>query len=794
MDKLTISTLNRRHFLSSIALGTLGFLTKDIIYPLHARADSKGLGTSNISLETYHVFVPYTTARNGGKQIVTLRDGDDLSVNIPAKIQHGQEIAIKGRGLDGKDITLVLHTLYDKKTRIDDKIYQEIDKNIQFILPESSKAKCKLVYEQIEDGEYISDLSALYLLDYAIASSKLDSSIQDRYQLASTNSRLVGLQKTIDSTLEKSTLSPEQKKLIRATFAYVRADEPVPDFNALTALDAIVESSDLPLGIKETYSLASVQSRALTVDIILVNEISQSPKLTEEQKANYLSIYQQVRDGKTVEDTETLKALDSLIAQANISDNAKATYEIAKEQNLDNQEDLKQTVQMLVQEGEEFKKQVKNAGKRGGAFVLQATNWLSGLGVSAGTGVSISTLSGGAATNATLAVLGGGSVATGGLGMLGGLAVATGGAALIGAAGIVSIALVSKMDGEDQKNLGIAIGTGTIAGPTVAWAAWTAASALGVAETLSGAAAISTMIAALGGISVITGGAAMVASGTAFLVWSLLKNGKKREQEVLSQLETRTYTYTEETIPGYIGEFLQNQVQGKYSFTNAFYAPNIPLDRLSTAFDKWLSIKENDKVISLIDTSSFPFTGGISFTDDRIIWNNNSINYQDLANFVKAEEKLAVTLADNQQKQALSQLRQVIDILSDENYGKDMDLNEKLAKITANNPNLKQSLQLLIVDKEYKNKLSKLKEIVVILTDKQSSQTFSKLKNVLDIWSNNADLVQFFPEELVSQLSEEQYKQDLFKLTDLVQKLPNESEQTNLMKLLRKIGQQYSSV
>jgi hypothetical protein len=82
----------------------------------------------------------------------------------------------------------------------------------------------------------------------------------------------------------------------------------------------------------------------------------------------------------------------------------------------------------------------------------------------------------------------------------------------------------------------------------------------------------------------------------------------------------------------------------------------------------------------------------------------------------------------------------------------------------------------------------------VILTDKQSSQTFSKLKNVLDIWSDSADLVQFFPEQLVSQLSEEQYKQDLFKVTDLVQKLPNESEQTNLMKLLRKIGQQYSSV
>ena len=684
MDKLTISTLNRRHFLSYIAWGTFGLLTKDIIYPLNARADSEGLGNSN-SLETYHIFVPYTTARNGEKQFVTLRSGDDYPVEIPAKIKDGQEMTIKGRGLEGKDITLVLHTLYDRSSQIKAQVFQEIDQKTNFLIPESSQEKCKSVYEQIENSEYVQDLIALDLLDYVIASSKLDSSIKNRYQLASTNSRLVGLQKTIDSTLEKSTLSPEQKKPIRATFAYVRADEPVPDFNALTDLDAIVAGSDLPSEIKATYSLASAKSRALTVDIILVNEILKSPKLTEEQKANYLSIYQQVRDGKTVEDTETLKALDSLIAQADIPDNAKDVYKTASQQNLDkivsqknvdDQQKLVQIAQMLFREGNKVKKQVQKAGQIGAAIVPFATNVISAGGVSAGTGTLISTLSGGAATNATLAVLGGGSVATGGLGMLGGLAVATGGAALIGAAGIVSITLVSQMDGEDQKNLGIAIGTGTIAGATSVLGAWTAASALGVAGTLSGAAATTATIAAFGGISVITGGAAVVASGTAFLVWSLLKNAKKREQEVLSQLETRTYTYTEEELPSYIGEFLQNQVQGKYSFTNAFYAPNIPLDKLSTAFDKWLSIKDNEKVIAFIDTSSFPSTVGIAFTDDRIIWSNNSINYQDLARLVK--------------KDALSQ--------------------------------------------------------------------------------------------------------DLLKVAELVQKLPNESERNNLMKLLGEIGQQYSSV
>ncbi|UWU50721.1 hypothetical protein [Limnospira platensis] len=540
--------LNRRHFLGSIALVTLGLLTKDLINPLSVQANSQGLGNSNISLETYHIFVPYTIARNGGKQIVTLRSGDDLSVKIPAKIEDNQEMTIKGGGFEGKDITLVLHTLYDKRTQIDDKIYQELGQNVKFILPGSSRSKCKSVYEQIEDGEYVKDLSALNLLDYAIASSKLDSTIQARYQLASTNSRLVGLQQAIDSTLNESTLSPEEQKIIKGTFAYVRANEPCPDFNALTALDAIVAGSDLPSEIQVTYSLASAQSRALTVDLILVNEIWQSPQLSSETKENYLSIYQEVRDGNTVEDTRTLKALDSFIAQANIPDNAKMVY----------------------------------------------------------------------------------SVAARGLGMLGGLAVATGGAALIGAAGVVSIALVSKMDGEDKKNLGIAIGTGTIAGATTILGAWTAATALGVAGSLSGAAATTAIMAALGGVSVMTGGAAAVAFGTAFWVWSSMKKGKKRDQSVLEQLETLSYIYTEEEIPSRIGEFVQNQVQSQYKFTNGFSAPNIPLDRLSKALEKWLYLKDNEKVIALIDTSGFMSTQGIAFTDDRILWNHHYVKYQDL--------------------------------------------------------------------------------------------------------------------------------------------------------------------
>jgi len=261
---------------------------------------------------------------------------------------------------------------------------------------------------------------------------------------------------------------------------------------------------------------------------------------------------------------------------------------------------------------------------------------LTQLGVEAGTGVSISSLSGAAATNATLAWLGGGSVASGGFGMLGGLAVATGGAALIGAAGIISLAVASQMDGEDQKNLGIAIGGGTIVGATALLTAWTAASALGVAGSLSGAAAISTMLATLGGVSAVTGGTALVASGAAYLIWSLLKSNKKREQGYLEQLETRIYTLTAEPSPASFAAFVVKNIQPSYYNEEGFPAPYIPLDKLNNALKTWLNVDRNEKVIALIDTSSWDDgKAGLALTDQRMIWkpigkDSRVLSYQEL--------------------------------------------------------------------------------------------------------------------------------------------------------------------
>lgn len=667
--QLNFSTLSRRNFLSFLATGTCTFLTKDLLYPALAMADSEELANSSYIQEKYHIFVPYTTARMGGKESLNLRSGESYSIKIPSRIQENQEITIKGGGQNSTDITVVLHTLYDRESRIAALIYQEFDRNTQF-LTRVSQDKCKAVYEQIENGDYINDLTALDLLDYIMVSSQLASQIQERYKIASTNSRLIGIQQVIESTLAESNLTKTEKKQLVGTYACVRASEPVPDFKALVDLDSIIANSALPLEIKQTYTLASAKSRALTVDIILSELINDSQQLSPEAKENYLSIYKQVSDGKTVADKEKLKSLDSFIDQSNIPENAKVVYLIAsRQQALGNEADLAERVDYLLSTTDEIKDQLKDA-KKGAAIVPQATKLLSAVGAETATGVSISSLSGAAATNATLAFLGGGSVAAGGLGMLGGLAVATGGSALIGAAGMLSIALVSEMDNQDRKNLGIAVGTGTITGAATVLAAWTAGSALGVTGTLSGAAAITATISALGGLSVMTGGSALIASATTFVVWSFLKGGKKREQFMLHQLEARTYTLTENPQLGSLGEFIQKRVPSHYHSDECFSAPDIPLDKLSNALSTWLSINPEEKIIALIDTSLWnDAKAGAVFTDRRLIWKeigleSHSIEYKDLA--ILLNKELAKSIFDEKLKKDLSNLLEVMEIISDE--------------------------------------------------------------------------------------------------------------------------------
>jgi hypothetical protein len=261
------------------------------------------------------------------------------------------------------------------------------------------------------------------------------------------------------------------------------------------------------------------------------------------KKSQILAAYTTLRDGKEVSDQACLKSLDSLILNSDIPDDCKVMYKLMREP-VTNENGKSAEEASTIGAVNKVWKSVKKASE----FVPNVTTVAKVFGMKAGTGIAITSLSGGAATNATLALLGGGSVATGGLGMLGGLAVATGGAALLGAAALVSVASVTQMDAEDKKKLGVAAGVGVASSAAAVGTAWAAVSAFGVASTgtaigsLSGAAAISAGMGALGGVGVMTGGAAFVAAGAGFAAWKLLKGDKNDPKRILKKLEAKLYS------------------------------------------------------------------------------------------------------------------------------------------------------------------------------------------------------------------------------------------------------------
>jgi hypothetical protein len=380
--------INRRMFLNLMASGVMVYLTKDLIYPEIASADDQSIN------EKYHVFIPYEIAKRGGIQKVALRSGNICQVKIPARIIENYEISVSKVGIQGNDITLILHTLYDSQIRIADKIYQEIDQ-ADFIRKDATKEKAKQTYELLEDGDYIEDIASLDLLQYLVASSKLDEPIKLRYDIAYQNCLLTIMEQAIESALAKSQLSQDKKKQIRSAYQYVRSSEPVPDFSYLKELDAIIVGSNMPVGIKRAYSLASAKSRALTVDIIIVNLITDSQQLEDKEK--YLKIYEEIRDGKEVSDLETLPLLNSFILNSNILKSCKLVYLMAQNRFFENTEiiDLIAKNQLGEETSESDKKDwgeiikvARQVGNQGGAILPTITGTLTTLGAEASTGVA----------------------------------------------------------------------------------------------------------------------------------------------------------------------------------------------------------------------------------------------------------------------------------------------------------------------------------------------------------------------------------------------------------------------
>lgn len=622
----------RRQFIQLFLVGTIGFWGREIFLPKAALADTVAASSGTSETELYHIFVGNKLAQKGGQQAVTFKSGKTASLKIPARCTEGAKLTVKQAALNGGDATVVLHTLYDPTIDIDGAINTSL---AAASLLAGTSDRCLDAYEQIKAGNWVADIHAQDILDVVVGGSpELEKNpdgqaIRDRYHLASQNSRLIALQKQIEDTIAASDLPDEKKLRLKGLYQYVRANEPLPspdDFDDLTAVDAIVQNVKLPLALKQRYAIASAQTRAFTVDEVIMALIRCSDYVGEEQQ-KYLTVYNQARLGQKVDDQYTLGSLDSLVYFSDISPECKTIYHLARNQF------FKQDEGVVAADFKQYLKTGKQTAKLATSFIPTLTHVFGATGVTAGTGTAISSLTGAAATNATLAALGGGSVAAGGMGMLGGLAIATGGAALVGAAALVSISLVAGMDGKELTNLGIAATTGTVASAAVVGTAWAAVSTFGAAGSLSGAAAMSTAMAAMGGIGVMTGGAALVAFGVGLGVWQFLKS-QDAMPKIIRQVEPLLYTVMDESDNRAIAMFKQYLSSYRKEFNEAYIAPDIPLDILTGVLFDFAPVNRDEKILAVVDMSLWNNgKDGIAFTDRGIWWKHmlvlESVQYSD---------------------------------------------------------------------------------------------------------------------------------------------------------------------
>lgn len=671
--------LNRRHFNYLLLSSGIATLSSPFLLPREAWADSSSLSSTQ---EVYHLFVDSKTAQEGGKQKITLKSGQTPTIKIPRQTIEGHSIIQKGYGVNrNTDAVIILHTLYEPAPIFLGKTIDELIETIIATAPvtETTRSKLRTAYILLKAGAAIIDAS-LELLDTLVFASEKIKQIREllkekkeiapqdnlelRYKIASQNARLVKLQNYIEQTVEQSKLSSQDKTKLKGIYQYIKAGEALPSGDylpSLAQLDVIVEGSNLPLSLRQRYFLSSSQTRAFTTDEIILNLIKKD-NYTAGETDKYLAVYYEIRSGGKITDKNNLLIvgdLNRLIKTSSIPEECKTIYDLTRNNFLENnQQYLKNSLDELWQKGfnlYDTGKYIKGVGQdiwdNASSIVSTTTQLLAKLGVSAGTGTAISTLSGGAATNATLAFLGGGSVAAGGFGMLGGLVVVTGGAALMGAATLVSISLVAGMNKEDLTKLGIATTTGVATSATVMATAWATVTTFGSAAGFTGAAQISTAIASLGGIGVMTGGVALLAFGVSLGVWQLLNN-KDEVTKVIEQIEPMLYTFVEETKSPIVTTIIHSVCQGNlrdladtteqqekcsqaplfsiYQENRLAIAPTIPVDKLKTAFatvSKSGNFDTQEKILAIIDIKTSDWVNNLKsvvFTSSGLYWEDNS--------------------------------------------------------------------------------------------------------------------------------------------------------------------------
>ena len=287
--------------------------------------------------ELYHIFFGSQLTEKGGAKTVTLKTGKSYEVKIPPRQTEGSNLRLKGCGLQGNDVYLVLHTLANPYFNIDRRINQLI---AQAPLYNRSKIRCLEAYNQMNTGQGVDDISALELLDYLVSVSKLNAEIGQHYTIASQNARLMGLKHCLDTALAASNISQTEQQLIKATFQYLVAGEAVTNLQALTALDTIMLNAALHRRLKQYYLYHSVVSRVLTLDLIIINTINQSPTIQPSSRDYWLSVYTTLRQDKAVTDAITLNELDQWLPTAPLPNSCKTVYQLMRHHRLELNEEF----------------------------------------------------------------------------------------------------------------------------------------------------------------------------------------------------------------------------------------------------------------------------------------------------------------------------------------------------------------------------------------------------------------------------------------------------------------------
>ncbi|MGF1491144.1 MAG: hypothetical protein ACFBSC_01555 [Microcoleaceae cyanobacterium] len=246
--------------------------------------------------ELYHIFISPQVTLHGGTERVTLKTGKSYQVRIPPHRNEGSNLQLRGCGLAGNDAFVVLHNLLHPTLNVDRKVNQLI---VQAPVYERTKIRCLEAYHRISEAVATEDFAALQLLDYLVNSSKLYMEIGQRYRIASQNSRWVGLEHCLESTLVNSQLNKSEKQALRSTYQYLRAGEAIPSLETLTKLDAIILNAQLKPVLKNYYLYISAIAWVTTLDFYLIYGIQHSSLLTDAERVQLLATYFKLRDHAT---------------------------------------------------------------------------------------------------------------------------------------------------------------------------------------------------------------------------------------------------------------------------------------------------------------------------------------------------------------------------------------------------------------------------------------------------------------------------------------------------------------